>query len=211
MPKSSNLHTLVSQFFFLFLHHFYNVPTNFFPWLLHMDPTLPCYVGFADCASRWSPNLTSTMWLIYSLSHEFIHIDGICVGIPTNNQTRYDGVTSLLTDAIHLGIHHDDVFLYSQFLVSQLNNRYWVCDPCLFTNFFHTKQMVRSFESITFTHVTRTLNNVVDQMANDILEWHIHHHIQEAYKNYIIHQHIIIHTYVTYIIQDFFHHKNTHI
>ena len=142
-----------------------------------MDPTSCRYIGFADGASKWSPNLASTAWVIYSLSHELIHINGICVGIVTNNLAEYDGVTGLLATALQLGIRHLDVFLDSQLLVSQLNNYYRVHDPYLFRKFRRTKYMVRTFESITFTHVSRNLNSIADQMANEILEWNIHHRI----------------------------------
>ena len=109
--------------------------------------------------------------------HELIHNDEICMGTATNNQVEYDGVNGLLATTLQLGIHHLDVFLDSQLLVSQLNNYYRVRDPCLFRKFLRTKQMVRSFESITFTHVPRNLNSITDQMANDILNWHIHNRI----------------------------------
>ena len=100
----------------------------------------------------------------------------MCVGISTNNQDEYDDV-GLLTAALHLGIRHLDVFLDSQLLVSQLNKCYWVHDPYLCRNFLHTKHLVRNFESISLMHVPRSLNTVVDQMANGILEWQINHHI----------------------------------
>ena len=92
--------------------------------LLQMEHTSNRYMGFIDGASRWSPNLASAAWVIYSPSHELIHIDGICVGSTTNNQPKYDGVNGLLATALQLGIHHIDVFLDSQLLVSQLNNYY---------------------------------------------------------------------------------------
>ena len=142
-----------------------------------MDPTLCRYIGFSDGANRWSPNLASAAWVIYSPSDKLIHIDGICMGTATNNQAEYDDVNGLLSTALQLGIHHLDVFLDSQLLVSQLNNYYRVRDPCLFRKFLRTKHMVRTFESITFTHVPRNLNSVADQMANDILNWHIHNRI----------------------------------
>ena len=148
-----------------------------FPSLLQMDPTLDQYIRFADGASRWSPNLALAAWVIYYLSHELIHIDGICMGIATNNQAEYDGVNGLLATTLQLGIHHFDFLLDSQMLVSQLKNHYRVRDPCLFRKYLCTKHMVKKFESITFTHVPRNLNSVPDQMANDILNWHIHNSI----------------------------------
>ena len=120
-----------------------------------MDPISCHYIGFDDGASRWSPNLASPAWVIYSPLHELIHINEICMGSATNKQDEYDGVNGFLAATLQLGIFHLDVFLDSQLLVSQLNNYYRVRDPCLFRKFLHTKQMVRTFESITFTHVPR--------------------------------------------------------
>ena len=84
-------------------------------------------------------------------------------------------MTGLLTAAFQMGIRHLQVFLDSQLLVSQLNNCYQVRDPCLFRKFLRTKQLSRQFESITFTHIPRAYNSIADQMANNVLDWHINH------------------------------------
>ena len=143
-----------------------------------MDPLPLCYVGFADGASRWSPNLASAAWVIYSPLHELVHIDGMCLGVATNNQAEYDDVTGLLAAALQMSIRHLNVFLDSQLLVSQLNNVYQVRDPYLFRKFLRTKLMIRQFESISFTHVPRNLNSVADHMANNILDWHTSQNIK---------------------------------
>ena len=101
-----------------------------------MDHLPPYYTGFADGTSRWSPNLASTAWVLYSPSNELIHLDGICIGTATNNHVEYDAVIGLLTAALQMGICHLHVFLDSQ-----LNNCYQVRDPCLFRKFLHTKQL----------------------------------------------------------------------
>ena len=113
--------------------------------LLQMEHTSDWYMGFTDRSSGWYPNLASAAWVIYSPSHKLIHIDGICVGTMTNNQAEYDGVNGLLATTLQLGIHHLDVFLDSQLLVSQLNNHYRVCDPCLFRKCMCTRHLVRHF------------------------------------------------------------------
>ena len=85
----------------LFVLHIFKVCLMyFFPSLLQMDPTSYQYIGFVDGACRWSPNLASAAWVIYSPSHELIHIDGICMGTATNNQAEYDGVNGLLSAAL---------------------------------------------------------------------------------------------------------------
>ena len=65
-----------------------------------MYPTLHRYIGFADGGNRWSLNLSFTAWDIYSLSHELIHIDGMCLVIATKNQAEYDGVLGLLAASL---------------------------------------------------------------------------------------------------------------
>ena len=86
--------------------------------LLQMEHTSNWYMGFADGERKWSPNLALAAWVIYSPSHELIHIDRIRVGIATNNQVEYDGVNGLLATTLQLGVHHLDVFLDFQLLVS---------------------------------------------------------------------------------------------
>ena len=86
--------------------------------LLQMEHISDWYMGFADGARIWSPNLALATWVIYSPSHELIHIEGISVGTTTNNQVEYDGVNGLLAATLQLGIQHLDVFLDSQLLVS---------------------------------------------------------------------------------------------
>ena len=78
-----------------------------------MDPTSRRYTGFANGASKWSPNIASDVRVIYSPSHDLIHIDEMCVGTTTNNQYEYDGVTGLLSSTLQFGIRHLDVFLDS--------------------------------------------------------------------------------------------------
>ena len=134
----------IVQFALLFVFYLFYHNLTFIVFACpQMDHLPPCYTGFADGTSRWSPNLASAAWVLYSPSNELIHLDGICIGAATNNQVEYDAVTSLLTAALHMGIRHLQVFLDSQLLVSQLNNCYQVCDPCLFRKFLRTKQLSR--------------------------------------------------------------------
>ena len=94
---SDRVSTCIIVFPFIFLHIFSKLSLMYcFLSLIHMEQTSDQYMGFTYGASRWTPNLTSTAWVIYSPSHELIHIDRICVGTATNNQAEYDGVNGLL-------------------------------------------------------------------------------------------------------------------
>ena len=110
-------------------------------------------IGYADGASRWTQNLTSIAWALYSTSHELLYSSSICLGLVTNNREEYITVIGLLTEASHLHIHHLSVLLDSQLVVLQLNNVYRVRDPCLFHKYLQVRLLSRHFDSITFTHI----------------------------------------------------------
>ena len=101
----------------------------------------------------------------------------MCVGIATNNRVDYYAIDGLLTATLHLVIRRLNVLLDFHLLDTHLNKYYRVRDPCLFRKFLCTRQLGRNFESISFMDVPRILNRVADQMANDVLEWHINHRV----------------------------------
>ena len=131
------------------------------------------HIGYTGDASRWTQNLASAAWALYTPSHEMLHFSGICLGPATNNQAEYTAGIGLLADAQHHHIHHLSIFLDSQLVVLQLNNVYCVRDPCLFRKYLQVRLLSRHFDSITFTHIPRELNQTTDEIANMVLDWHI--------------------------------------
>ena len=100
-----------------------------------MLPTPTYHIGYADGASRWTQNLASAAWALYTPSHEMLHSSDICLGSTTNNQAEYTSIIGLLVDAQHHRIRHLSVFLESQLVVLHLNNVYRVREPCLFLKY----------------------------------------------------------------------------
>jgi ribonuclease HI len=100
---------------------------------------------------------------------------GICLGDTTNNVAKYSAVLELLRDALSLGISHLQVYLDAQLVVSQLNGVYRIYDPTLHRRFLRVCLLERSFDYITYIHVPRRLNQVIDTLANHILDWHLAH------------------------------------
>jgi ribonuclease HI len=140
-----------------------------------MPPPLAYHISYADDASCWTQNLASAAWALYTPSHEMIHSRGICLGLATNNQAENIAVIGLLDYAQHHHIRHLSIFLDSQLVVLQLNNVYRVRYPCLFHKYPQVRILSRHFDSITFTHITRQLNQITDQIANMVLDCHISH------------------------------------
>ena len=104
-----------------------------------MLPPLAYHIGYANSASRWTQNLTSVAWALYSPSHELLHSSGICLGSTTNNQAEYTIAIGLLADAIHHRICHLSILLDSQLVVLQVNNVYRVRDPWIFRKYLQVR------------------------------------------------------------------------
>ena len=56
------------------------------------------YVGFADGANRYTLNLTSASWVLYSPTGDLVSSGGPCLGPATNNLEEYHAVISLLIE-----------------------------------------------------------------------------------------------------------------
>ena len=82
-------------------------------------------------------------------------MNDVCIGIVTNNQAEYDAVRGLLADALSHRILHLHVLLDSLLLVMQLNGVYRVHNPIIFRRYLRVRLLMREFEIITFSHVTR--------------------------------------------------------
>ena len=139
------------------------------------DPSSTPFIGYADGASRYSQNLASAGWAIFTPLHALFLSNGVCIGSATKNQAEYDAVRGLLADALFHRILHLHVHFDSLLLVMQLNGVYHVHNPVLFRHYLRVKLLIRAFETITFNHVPREQNHYVDSIANHVLDWHLSH------------------------------------
>jgi ribonuclease HI len=140
-----------------------------------MPPPSAYHISYVDGASRWTHNLALAAWSLYSPSHELLHSSDMCLGSTTINQEEYTTIIGLLAEASHHHIHHLSILLDSQLVVLQLNNVYRVRDPCLFRKYPQVRPLSKHFDSITFTHIPIQFNQIVDNMANLVLDWHVSH------------------------------------
>jgi ribonuclease HI len=157
------------------LHPFCKVYISLSSCIFQMNPFSYFYIGYANGASHYSRNLASTTWALFTPVHSLVHSSGISIGPATNNQVEYDAMIDLLVDVLDHRICHLHVCLDSQFLVMQLNDIYHVHNPRFFRKYIQVKLLVCSFESISFSHGPKKQNNFVDNIANNILDWHLTH------------------------------------
>jgi ribonuclease HI len=133
------------------------------------------FVGYTDDASRHMRRLASAAWVIFTPQGQLLSFRGICLSDTTNNVAEYSVVIELLRDALSLGISHLRVYIDAQLVVSKLNIIYWVHDPTLHRRFLRVRLLERNFDYITYVHVPRRLNQIMDTLANHILDWHLAH------------------------------------
>ena len=100
---------------------------------------------------------------------------GVCLWPSSNNVAEYSVVNELLHDSISHGVHSLEVHLDSQLVVSQLNGLYYIKDMTLLQRFLCVRLLERLFENITYIHITRNFNQVVDSYAKYVLDWNLFH------------------------------------
>ena len=131
------------------------------------------YFSYADGANRSSRHTASVAWVIFNPSNEFVDAGGIFRGHTTNNLAEYEAVIALMTNASALGVRSLVIRLDSELIISQLTSCYTVRHPILYRKYLRVRFLERSFDVISYEHIPRTLNSLVDSLANDILDWHL--------------------------------------
>ena len=116
------------------------------------------YIGFTNGASRHTQHSASAVWVIYTPTGQVFYSRGVCLWPSSNNVVVYSTIIELLWDAISHGVLSLEVRLYSQLVVSQLNDLYHVRDPTLLQSFLCVRFLKRKFENITYIHITRKFN-----------------------------------------------------
>ena len=134
-----------------------------------MDSSI--YIGFANGASLHTQNSTSAAWVIYTPTGQVLSSGGVFLWPSSNNVAEYSVVIELLRDTISHGVLSLEVHLDSQLVVSQLNGLYRVRDLTLLRRFLRVRLLEQQFESITYIHVPRNFNQVIDSYANNVLDW----------------------------------------
>jgi ribonuclease HI len=130
----------------------------------------PIHIGYVYIANMSSRNVTSAAWVIFSPS-KFLDSRGIFLGHATNNIAEYEAMIIVMTDASALGIQSNlVVWLDSKLLISQLTSHYSVHNLVLYRKYLRVRLLECSFDVISYEHIPREINMLVDSLANEILD-----------------------------------------
>ena len=130
---------------------------------------------FTDGDCHHTLNLALDSWVLYSPAKDLLNSGAVCLGPATNNIAEYEAVISLLTEAASQDVCDLVVLMESQLMVCHLKYVYTIRNLLLLLLFWRVHLSERSFGTITYRHIPREHNVVIDSLANYILYWHIAH------------------------------------
>ena len=92
------------------------------------------------------------------------------IGKATNNQAEYKAVILALQKANELEVEEIDLFLDSELVQQQLNQKYKVKNKDLQPLFVQAWNLSQSFKKIKYIHVARNDNKAADKLVNEALD-----------------------------------------
>ena len=138
--------------------------------LEHANET-DCIV-FADGGSRGNPGPSASGYVIMDMTQHIVARGGEFLGITTNNQAEYQAVRLALESALELNMKNIDIRLDSMLVVNQMNGIYSIKNRDLWPINERIRELMSSFERVTFRHVPREMNQLADGEVNRVLDAH---------------------------------------
>lgn len=129
---------------------------------------------YTDGGARGNPGPAGAGAGILSLKGDTLLELKRYLGTETNNVAEYTAILMGLQGAQELGAAEVSVFMDSELAVRQLNGVYRVRNATLMKYYLEIKDLVRTFDRVTFTHVRREKNKHADRLVNEAIDEAIH-------------------------------------
>lgn len=131
------------------------------------------YVLYSDGGSRGNPGPSAAGFvLVDSQTGQLIEEGGLYLGITTNNQAEYHGLSLGIERALEKGILSLECRLDSQLVVNQINGSYHIKNQELWPLYERVKSYIPQFEHIIFVYIPREYNQRADSVVNKLLDQH---------------------------------------
>jgi ribonuclease HI len=125
---------------------------------------------FTDGGSRGNPGPSASGYVIRTTDEIILERGGEYLGITTNNQAEYQAVKLALEEAAKYQPKQIRYFVDSELVVKQMNGQYKIRNRDLWPIHMDIKELIKRYESVTFTHVRREYNKEADGEVNRILD-----------------------------------------
>ena len=143
--------------------------------VLCINEQMTTYTSFTNGAHRYTLNLASATWVLYSLIGDLVSPGGTCLGPSTKNLIEYHTVIGLLTEALDNDVREIRVYFDLESVVHQLNRVYAIWNPLILRTFRRVGILEKSLEKVSYQHTLRYLNIVTDSLAKFFLDWYHAH------------------------------------
>jgi len=125
---------------------------------------------FADGGSRGNPGPSALGFALLDMQDKVVVKKGTYLGITTNNQAEYQALKSGLEEAARMRIRVVHVYMDSLLVINQMLGTFKVKNRDLWPIHAAIKDLLPSFEHVTFTHVPRQFNKIADAAVNEALD-----------------------------------------
>lgn len=125
---------------------------------------------YADGGSRGNPGPSASGFVVMDTSDRVLVDKGVYLGVTTNNQAEYRALQFALQEVQQMGVRHVDVYMDSLLVINQMKGIFKVKNRDLWPIHDAIKQLVTTFDQVTFTHVPRELNKLADAAVNRTLD-----------------------------------------
>ncbi|MHB9288380.1 ribonuclease HI [Halobacteriales archaeon Cl-PHB] len=136
--------------------------------LLREDSGGRAHVYF-DGACRGNPGPAAVGWVIVT-DGGIVAEGGETIGRATNNQAEYAALIRGLEVARDHGFDEVEVRGDSELIVKQVRGEYDTNDPDLRERRVDVRELLRSFDDWSISHVPREVNDRADELANEALD-----------------------------------------
>ncbi len=124
--------------------------------------------AYIDGASRGNPGPSSIGVVLVRQGVE--KKIGLYIGKNTNNFAEYTALIVALVEALKEREKELIVFSDSSLLVNQVQGKFKVKNPVLFSLHILCQHLIKGFDKFEITHITRDKNIIADRIANEALD-----------------------------------------
>jgi ribonuclease HI len=124
---------------------------------------------YFDGASRGNPGNAGCGGVLYNKNNEEIATYTKYLGKQTNNYAEYMGLYHGMMEAHTRNISDLTIYGDSQLIIRQCSGIYKVKNEILKEIYTKVKDLEKLFDSVSYNHVKRNLNQRADELANQSL------------------------------------------
>lgn len=125
---------------------------------------------YVDGASRGNPGPSGIGYRIVDVDGKVLDQGGEFIGFATSRVAEYYAMKSGIERAIRLGFKSARFFSDSLMVVNQLNGIFSVKNPDILPIYDSIQKLLENFDSVSFTHLSRSDNVVADSEANRAID-----------------------------------------